>query len=138
MELSPALVQFIGSLVGIFALAGLAYWLKLGPAPKLANENDARDAAEQAVSGFSPVEIGIDRGGKAALLRDQAGRLLLLRLHGNRFAGRILSQDATMDLAGNQLTVDSGEKHFGRCTLELNNGDAWVAALQRLKGAGNA
>ncbi len=63
MDVPPALLQFLGSLVAILALAGLAYWLKLGPAPQLTDETAARRAADYAVSGYEPVAIGLDRDG---------------------------------------------------------------------------
>lgn len=138
MEFPPQLLQFIGSLIGILALAGLAMWLKLGPAPTLASEEEARFAADEAVSGFVPTRIGLDRDGRGAIMRDAAGQLLLLRPHGTKFAGRILSPNARMQLAGDQLTIDTAERRYGAYTLALDDAPAWVQALEEIKSANHA
>ena len=138
MELPPALLQFIGSLIGIFLLAGLAYWLRLGPQPKLPSEDAARVAADQAVSGFDPVAIGLDREGHGAILRDAEGRLLVLRPHGSKFAGRVLTLEATVSAQGDRLVVDSGERSYGVVTLALDNVAAWVSAFEAIKGNSDA
>ncbi|SMQ69251.1 hypothetical protein SAMN06297468_1467 [Altererythrobacter xiamenensis] len=133
MDLPPALVQFLGSLIAILALAGIALWLKLGPTPRLSDEDEARAAADEAVSGFEPVEIGLDREGRGALLRDAEGRILLLRPHGTHFAGRLLSPDARMATEGDVLLVDSAEKRFGTAQLTLDDPSAWMQALNAIK-----
>ena len=133
MDLPPALVQFLGSLVAILALAGIALWLKLGPASKLESEGAARAAAEEAVSGFEPVEIGLDREGRGALLRDTEGRILLLRPHGTHFAGRLLTPAARMELDGEVLSVDTAERRFGAARLTLDDPSAWMQALDAIK-----
>ena len=133
MDLPPALLQFLGSLVAILALAGLALWLKLGPEPKLESEADARAAAEEAVSGFEPKEVALDSEGRGALLRDATGRILLLRPHGTHFAGRLLTPDASMDVDGQVLFVDTAEKRFGAAQLTLDNPSAWMQALDAIK-----
>ncbi len=133
MDFPPALIQFLGSLVAILALAGLAYWLKLGPAPRLADEAAARVAADEAVSGYDPVAIGIDRDGTAALLRDAAGRILLLRQHGVHFAGRLLSPAARVRKEGEALVIDTAERRYGAARLVLDNPAAWVKAIEAIK-----
>lgn len=138
MEFPPQLLQFVGSLIGILALAGLAIWLKLGPAPTLTSEEEARFAADEAVSGFVPTSIGLDRNGSGAIMRDEAGRLLLLRPHGTKFAGRLLTANARMRLAGDQLTIDTAERRYGAYTLSLDDASAWVQALEEIKSADHA
>lgn len=133
MELPPALLQFLGSLVAIFALAGIAVWLKLGPSPRLADENAARIAAEEAVSGFDPVAIGMDRDGRGAILSDAAGRVLLLRPHGVHFAGRILTPAARAHQDGDALVIDTSEKRYGAARLVLDDPSAWVDAIDAIK-----
>ena len=133
MELPPALLQFLGSLAAIFALAGVAVWLKLGPAPRLADETEARIAAEEAVSGFEPVAIGLDRDGRGALLRDAAGRVLLLRPHGVHFAGRILSGAASVQRDGDMLVIDTAERRYGAARLALDDASAWVDTIEAVK-----
>mgnify|MGYP003118099099 FL=1 len=133
MDFSAATLQFAGSLIAILALAGLAYWLKLGPPPELANEEDARTAADEAVSGFAPVAIGLDRDGRGAILRDAGGRVLLLRPHGGHFAGRILTPQARASSDGEALVIDTAEKRFGAARLVLDDPRAWVRAVEAIQ-----
>ncbi len=134
-------LQLAGSLLAVLALAGLARWLGLGQAPKLASEEDARGAAQEAIDGFDPVRFGIDREGRAALLADAAGRILLLKQHGNFFAARLLGASARAELAGSpenkHLTVHSGERRFGSVQMEVDDAGAWAEAINRLNGAGH-
>lgn len=128
----------VGSLVAILALAGLAHWLQLGRDPRIADEEDARRAADHAVDGFTPVRFGIDADGRGALLADEAGRLLLLKPHGNFFAGRLLGPSAGARREGEALVVSSGEKRFGAVTLTLAEPASWAAAVDKLKQGSDA
>ena len=126
-------VTFIGSLIAILALAGLAAWLRLGTSPRLTNEEQARQAANEAVEGFEPVRFGLDREGAGALLEDARGRLLLLKPHGNFFAGRVLTAAATVQQGADTLSIDCGESTYGEVTLALDDAPYWVEAIHRLK-----
>ncbi|WP_427964164.1 hypothetical protein [Altererythrobacter sp.] len=138
MDTSSTLTQFLGSLLAILALAGIAYWLKLGPAPRLENEADARRAADEAVSGFDPVAIGIDAEGRGAIMRDARGRLLVLRPHGTHFAGRILSAGAQAQGDGERLLIDTGEKRFGPVHLTLEGAETWAAEIRSIYRSSDA
>ena len=138
MEIPPDVLKFLGSLIAILALAGIALWLKLGPQPRIESPEEARIAADQAVSGFDPVEIGLDRNGRGAIMRDTAGRLLLLRPHGSHFAGRILTPLAKLSHDGEQLVIDTGERRYGAFTLALKDPSAWVRAFEAVKGQHHA
>ncbi|WP_370033688.1 hypothetical protein [Qipengyuania mesophila] len=133
MDLPPALLQFLGSLIAILALAGVAWWLKLGPEPRLADEDAARRAADEAISGFEPVAIGLDRSGRGALMRDAAGRILLLRPHGVHFAGRLLPREARARLEGDELEIDPGERRYGKARLVLEDASAWASAIEAVR-----
>lgn len=133
MDLPPALIQFVGSLVAILLLAGIARWLKLGPEPRLADDEAARIAADEAVSGFEPIAIGRDRDGRGAVMRDAAGRVLLLRPHGGHFAGRLLARDAQVRREGDTLEIDPGERRYGTVRLVLDDPKAWVAAIEAVR-----
>lgn len=133
MEIPPALLQFAGSLAAIAALAALAWWLKLGPARRLENEADARREASEAADDFEPVEIALDREGRAALLRDAAGRILLLRQHGTHFAGRVLTPAAKARIEAGALLVDTAEKRYGQVRLELEDPSAWLAHIESIE-----
>ena len=138
MNVPPLLVQTIGSLAAILALAGLAWWLKLGGSPRLASEADVVRAANEVEDGFLPVAIACDSGGAAALARDAAGRIMLIRRHGNRFAGRVLGPAASVRLDGARLVIAPGEARFGTVSLDLADTQAWAEAINRVSRAGHA
>ncbi|HSF13529.1 MAG TPA: hypothetical protein VLA50_11210, partial [Erythrobacter sp.] len=94
MALSPLLLQTAGSLVAILALAGLAWWLRLGGSPLLIDDDAVRRAASEVDFAFAPVAIARDAKGMAALVRDAQGQIMLIKRHGNRFAGRVLGPAA--------------------------------------------
>lgn len=128
------LLKFGGSLVAILALAWLAQWLGLGGDARIQGEYHARALAEEAICGFEPVEIVIDRAGMGALLRDARGRVLLLRRHGTHFAGRLLDSYAHARLDRNLLTLATADRRFGSVTLDLGSkAPEWAASLRRLE-----
>ena len=133
MDAPPALLQFLGSLAAILVLAALAWRLKLGPAPTLDTDEAAARAADEAVSGFDPVEIGRDAEGGGALLRDARGRILLLRPHGSHFAGRLLTSRASAWVDDKSLVVDTQEKRYGSARLSLEDPSAWMQAIEAIK-----
>jgi hypothetical protein len=129
-----ALIQLGASLLAILALAWLARWLGLGGDVRIHDEADARRLASEAVFGFEPVDVAIDRAGIAALLKDADGRQLLLRRHGAMWVGRLLDEGVEARLDREFLTIGTGEKTFGAVTLQL--GDAaqiWAAGLRHLR-----
>lgn len=132
MELSPTLLQFIGSLVAILALAGLARWMQLGPEARLDSDAAAQLAADEAVSGYVPVEISRDEQGRGALMRDGSGRILLLRPHGTHMAGRLLTPAASARIEGDVLVVDTAERRYGAARLRLADAQAWMRAIAAL------
>ncbi|WP_435200166.1 hypothetical protein [Qipengyuania sp. 902] len=133
MTLPPALLQFLGSLAAILVLAAFAWRLKLGPEPRLEDEKAACRAADEAVSGFEPVAIGLDSEGRGALLRDVGGRILLLRPHGSHFAGRLLTDRADARVGDGVLFVDTAEKRYGTARLALADASAWMQAIEAIK-----
>lgn len=125
-------MRFAGSLVAILLLAGLAWWLKLGPQRRLDSDDAAREAAHEALDGFEPVAMARDRDGRATLLRDAEGRVLLLRQHGSHFAGRLLDQKARARIEGGALIVDNGERRYGVVRLDIAEPETWRDAIARL------
>jgi hypothetical protein len=136
------LFQTAGSLVAILALAGLAWWLKLGGAPRLDSEAAVNRAAGEVEDGFSPVTIACDAEGASALARDSAGRIMVLKRHGNRFAGRVLGPGASVRAeehpGGFNLVVDPRESRFGKVFLTLPDAQAWADAINRVDGPQDA
>lgn len=127
------LLRLGGSLLAIFALAGLAWKLGLGGDLRIRDEAQARELAEEAMCGFDAVDVAIDRAGHAALLRDAGGRVLLLRRHGAHFAARLLTGHAHARLDRTLLVIGPVEKRFGKVTLDLGpQAQYWAASLRRL------
>lgn len=138
MEVHPQILIFAGSLLAILLLAGLAAALKLGGDHRLADDAAARAAADEVCDGFAAVEVALDGDGNAALLRDADGRIVLLKRHGNRFAGRMLGPDAKAREDGGTLIVASGERLYGEVRLVLADPAPWIDAIERLKAPRNA
>lgn len=128
-----ALAQFVASLGAILALAWLAHRLDLGGDERLRDENAARRLAGEALDGFEPVAIALDRAGIGALARDASGRVMLLRRHGAKWAARLLDSHAHRRLDRTFLTVATGERTFGAVTLDLGDqAQVWAASLRHL------
>ncbi len=143
MELPPLLLQTAGSLVAILALAGLAWWLRLGGAPMLADEQAIRRIAGEVDDGFVPASSTLSDDGAAALARDSSGRIMVIRRHGNRFAGRVLGPEARAVIwrdpgAAAGLEVDCGEAHFGKVFLTIPDAEAWATAINALNAGHDA
>jgi hypothetical protein len=128
------LLKLAGSLVAIFFLTWLAKYLKLGGDVRIRSDEQARVIADQVLPGFEPVDIAIDKAGIGALMRDAGGRHLLVRRHGAQFAGRLLDRHSDTRLDQNFLTVGTGEKNFGKVTLNLGpQAQYWAAGLRHLR-----
>jgi hypothetical protein len=124
------------SLFAILALAGIAWWLKLGGDPRLDSEFGVARAAGEVEDGFVPTSCACDAEGAGALARDASGRIMLIKRHGNRFAGRVLGPAATARaeaLAGEyNIAVDPGEARFGKVFMTIPDAPAWAEAVNRL------
>jgi len=132
MEIPPLLVQFVGALIAIFALYALARALKLGGKPRLADEKSVMFAAGEVEDGFVAERIAITRQGTAAITSDALGRIMLIKRHGNHFAGRILASEAQVQEEIDAIIVDCGDARFGKVRLSLENPSVWVDAINRL------
>ena len=128
------LLKLAGSVVAILFLAWFAHWLNLGGDVRIRSDEQAREIADQVLCGFDPVDIAIDKAGIGALMRDAEGRHLLVRRHGAQFAGRLLDRHSDTRLDQNFLTVGTGEKTFGKVTLNLGpQAQYWAAGLRHLR-----
>jgi hypothetical protein len=127
------LVQLGVSLAAVLFMAAIAWWLKLGGDARIRNEEQARMLADQAVCGFRPVAVTLDRAGIGALLRDGEGRQMLLRRNGVHFVGRLLDRNVVARLDRNFLTIGTGERTFGTITLDLGaDAQYWASGLRHL------
>ena len=90
-----------------------------------------RIAAED---GFLSTEVTVDRAGMAAIVRDAAGRHMLIRRHGVNFVTRVLRAPLDARLDQKFLTLGTGETAFGRITLDLGDQAAiWAAGLRAVR-----
>ena len=128
-----AMIQLGVSLVAVLFMAGIAWWMKLGGDVRIRDEEQARILADQAVCGFRPVAMSLDRAGIGALLRDIDGRQMLLRRNGAHFVGRLLDRNVVARLDRNFLTIGTGERTFGTITLDLGaDAQYWASGLRHL------
>ena len=128
------LIQLGLSLAAVLFMAAVAWWLKLGGDARIRNEQEAAALADQAICGFKPVAIALDRAGIGALLRDGAGRQMLIRRNGAHFVGRLLDRNVVARLDRNFLTIGTGERTFGSITLDLGpDAQYWASGLRHLQ-----
>ncbi len=132
MEIDPRIYAFLVALLAIAILAGLARGLKLGGNPILRDDAAVRKAAGEVEDGFEARTISISRDGKAALASDGSGRVMVIKRHGNQFAGRILSNAASAHEEVDGLIVDCGEAFFGKVRLSLSDSASWTDRINRL------
>ena len=132
MDIPPLLVQFAGSLIAILALYALARAMRLGGERVLENDESVKSVATEVEDGFEARRVAIARGGLAALASDDEGRIMLIKRHGNQFAGRILSGDARVSEEVDAIIVTCGDPRFGPVRLSLDNPATWVDAINRL------
>ena len=125
--------QMLGSLLAILALAWLARHWQLGGDTRIVDHAHARALAQEALCGFDPVEVAVDRAGQGALLRDGANRVLLLRKHGSHFAARLLGSASEARLDRHLLTITPAERTFGSVTFDLGDAAAhWAAQFRHV------
>lgn len=132
MTLMMAL-QLGGSLLAILFLAWLAGRMGLGGDVRIRDEVHARELADDAICGFEPVDVALDRARIGALLRDSEGRIMLLRRHGAHFAARLLDSHAHIRLDQTRLELATADKRFGTVILDLGEqAQVWAASLRRM------
>lgn len=124
-------LQFGGSLAAILLLAWLARRLGLGGDPRLPDADEARRLAGEAIEGYEARDVVLDRDGTGALLRDSAGRVMILRRHGARWAARLLDSHAAVRIDRTLVTITTHDKTFGAVTLDLGDeARLWADSLQ--------
>ena len=133
--MSEQLLTLAASLIAVLGLAGLALWLGLGRDPILASEAEAQCWANEVNDGFVAQQVALDRQGKGALLRNDAGDIMVLKPHGGHFAGRILAASASVRIAQGVLIVDCGEARFGQVQLNVSDSEVWANRINALGSA---
>lgn len=131
--MDPALLQLLGSLGAILALAAIAWALRLGQPPLLEDAAHARALAREADTGFDPAEAALSRDRAAAILTDGEGRIMVLRRHGTHFAARILEPGARARCDGEALVVATTDRRFGEVRLDLaEDSRSWASRIGAL------
>lgn len=127
------LAKLGGSVLAIFFVYWLVKRMGLGGDIRIRDEAHARALADEALCGYAPVDIVIDRAGIAALMKDAEGRHMLIRRHGAQFVGRLLDDHSDSRLDQNFLTIGTGDALFGKITLNLGaDAQLWAAGLRRM------
>lgn len=132
MDIHPLILQFGGSLVAIIVVAALVRAMGLGGKPRLTDEASVSEAAGEVEDGFTPSRVSIAKDGAAALARDGEGRIMVIRRHGNKFAGRILAKGAKAREVVDALIIDAKDARFGEVRMTLNDPAYWADAVNRL------
>lgn len=132
MEVPPLLIQFVGSLIAIIVIYWITRALGLGAKPKLTDQAAVCIAAEEIEAGFLPQRVSISREGAAALAKDSQGRIMVIKRHGNQFAGRVLTTAATTREEVDAIIVDPRETQFGAVRLSIDDAASWADAINRL------
>jgi hypothetical protein len=125
-------VKFGGSLIAIMTIVCLVRRLGLGTGyERIRDEIHAIAIAEEADCGFNGVAADVDAAGYGAIVRNGEGAMMLVRVHGNRFAARRIEAGFTARLDRNRLWLHSGDRAFG--SVELDFGDRASVIASRLR-----
>ena len=109
---------FGGSLLAILVLAGAAWALRLGrDGGRVGDPAAAMRQAEEALAGFASCAAVVAPGDRAALVTAEDGRVAVLKAHGARVAVREVAWSEVRS-TGSGIVVDTGERRFGRVTLD--------------------
>lgn len=127
------LLQLGASLLAVFFVAWLVRRIGLGADPRIADDAHAIRLAEEAEAGFRGVEVARDRAGFAAIVRNDDGRQLLVRAHGNHFAARPIDAQVLGRLDKDFLTLTVPERSFGSVTLHLGkDAGLWASRMREV------
>lgn len=130
--MAAELGQLLLSLAAVAALVGIVFAMRLGSSPVLRGPDDAYRAATLIAHDFDAIDVGVDQAGTAALLLDNKGHVMLLRVHGAHVAGRFLDTSASARLEDGALVVDPADRQFGRVHLHLAEPERWQKLVDRL------
>ncbi|WP_054531227.1 hypothetical protein [Erythrobacter sp. SG61-1L] len=129
------LLVFAGSLAGVAFLVLVSRWLGLGRGARIADEAQACDLADNALCGFSAEHVTLAVDGRAALLCDSQGRIMVLVPHGALFVARLLDRTARALRNGTQLTVTGSDPTFPPTILDLGlEAEAWERRINAPEG----
>lgn len=122
--------QFAGSIAAVTLLVLLAWkWGFAGP-PELSGEEEARALADEVPGGFAATALSLDRTRNGALLRDEAGRVVLVAPAGAHFIARLLGPGIRVERNEGELVLRGGG-----ISVRLDLGPeaaGWAQAIERL------
>jgi hypothetical protein len=110
-----SLTQIAWSLVAVLALAVIARALRLGES-RISDAATAREMAQEALVAFEARAAVVSTDGSAALVAG-GGAIAVLKRHGAKVAVRRLVSPLQLSEAVEGVTIDTGERMFGRVTL---------------------
>ena len=126
-------IQTGASLVTVLLVAWLVGKMGLGADPRIEDESHAIRLAEEAEAGFRGTEVARDRAGFAAIVQNAAGRMMLIRAHGNFFAARPIDASVIGRLDKDFLTLTMPERTFGAVTLQLGkDAGMWASRMRNI------
>lgn len=129
-------IQMAVSLAAVLALGWLARWMGLGGDIRIADQSHAIRLAHDGIYGFSGVDAAIDRAGYSALVRDRAGRHVLIMVKGNKFVTRLVTPPIEGRLDHKLLTIDLREPDCAPVTLNLGDkAQYWASGLRHIPAA---
>lgn len=117
------LVQLIGSIIAVLAIASLVWYLGLGKAV-LADDAQARRMVNDMLSGFDADDVILSKDNQAALIFGKDGSFAILKRHGAKFAARRLKLPAQIIHGDGFIEIDSGEFAYGKISINLSETEA--------------
>lgn len=133
MDWRIELFKLAGSLVAVFAVAWLVRAMRLGGEARIRDTAHAIQLAEEAEVGFGGTDVALDKAGYAAIVRNAAGRQMLVRAHGVQFAARVMDAGFSGRLDKGMLTLTAPERRFGSVTLALGkDAGLWASRMREL------
>ena len=121
------LITSLVSFAIILAVTALVRGLRLGEV-RLQSRAQACDWAAKNVPFFAPVDAIISEDGQGALVCDAAQQIVLIKRHGSKFAGRLLTRPLDIERKGPIWCVGSGDRQFGWVSMQFD-----IAGQSRLK-----
>jgi hypothetical protein len=129
-----ALVIQLGvSLLGVLALGWLARRLDLGGDTRIQGRDHAMTLADASLYGFDGVDAAVDLAGYSALVKDAAGRHVLIFTKGAHFVARLVRPPIEGRLDQRLLTIDLQEPDMDPVTLNLGEqAQYWASGLRHI------
>ncbi len=109
----------LGSFIIILAVTALVRGLRLGEV-RLENRSQACAWAERNIPFFTAQEAIISEDGQSALVIDSEEQIVVIKRHGSKFAGRLLSKPIDARQEGPIWCIGSGDKQFGRVRMQCD------------------